>query len=90
MARLLAPNERLVLIGSTAMRAPDGTPYPSVPMYIIVDESQVNEKTGLSHGEEELIEDISGLLAKKFKQYYDAAQALERQQRREYPVGAKA
>jgi len=71
MTRTLQPNERLVLIGSTAMRKPDGTPYPSVPMYIIVDKSQINERTGLSHGEEEMIEDAAGLFAEKFKEYHD-------------------
>jgi hypothetical protein len=31
----LKKNERLVLAGNTALRAPDGTPLPSVPTYII-------------------------------------------------------
>lgn len=71
MARKLKENEYLVCVGSTAMRAPDGTPYPSVPMYVIVDESQVDKKTGLSEGETELNNDIAKVLAGKFKQYVD-------------------
>ena len=71
MARKLKDNESLVCIGSTALRAPDGTPYPSVPMYVIVDESQVDKKTGLSEGENELNNDIAKVFAGKFKQYVD-------------------
>jgi len=32
----LAKNERLVQAGTVALRAPDGTPLPAVPQYIIV------------------------------------------------------
>jgi len=33
---LLQPNERLVCVGKTALRAPDGTPLEGVPQYMIV------------------------------------------------------
>jgi len=79
MAISLKPNERLVCIGSTAQRAPDGTPYPSVPMYIIVEDSDVDPTSGLSAGEAELYEDIAGILAAKFKQYVDGVKASERE-----------
>ncbi len=32
----LKKNERLVYAGETALRAPDGTPLPSVPQFVIV------------------------------------------------------
>jgi hypothetical protein len=38
MARTLKSNERLLRIETPALRAPDGTPYAPVPMYIAVDE----------------------------------------------------
>ena len=71
MAAMLKTNERLVRIGETALRAPDGTPLPTVPMYIIVDEKAVDTKTGLTKGEAELSHDIASLLAPKFKEYMD-------------------
>ena len=46
--------EKYVQIGSSALRAPDGTPYPSVPIYIKVDESAVDPESGLTEGEKEL------------------------------------
>jgi len=36
MVELLKPHERLVYAGTTALRAPDGTPLESVPQYMIV------------------------------------------------------
>ncbi len=36
MIKLLNDNQRLVYAGETALRAPDGTPLPSVPQYMIV------------------------------------------------------
>lgn len=32
----LKKNERLVFAGNTALRAPDGTPLPSVPQFVII------------------------------------------------------
>lgn len=78
MAEKLKPNERLVCVGSTALRAPDGAFLPSVPLYIKVDESAVDLKTGLTPGEAELQDDIAAVLAPMFKQYMDGVKALER------------
>jgi hypothetical protein len=39
----LKKNERLVFAGNAALRAPDGTPLPSVPQFVIVG---VDEATG--------------------------------------------
>lgn len=77
MARKLKDNEHLVCVGQTAMRAPDGSFYPSVPMYVIVGEEQVDKETGLSEGEEELNTDIAKVLALKFKQYVDGVKEAE-------------
>lgn len=77
MAETLKPNERLVCVGATAMRAPDGSFLPSAPLYVKVSESEVNSNTGLSKGEEELMTDIGGVLAQKFKQYVDGIKELE-------------
>ena len=60
MARELKPNERLVQIGQTALRAPDGSFLPAQPLYIIV--------------EEQLMTDVSGIFAKKFAQYVQGQQ----------------
>lgn len=37
MSRDLKPSERLVQIGQTALRAPDGSFLPAQPLYIIVE-----------------------------------------------------
>ena len=72
MSRLLKPNEKLVCVGLTALRAPDGTPLQGVPMYVIVDECIVEPKTGLSYGEAGLFDDVvKNVLAPKFKEYMD-------------------
>jgi len=72
MAILLKPHERLVCIGSSALRAPDGTPLDSVPIYKIVDESSVNAETGMSDCEADFYEKtVARKLAPRFKQYTD-------------------
>lgn len=76
MIRGLKPNERLAQVGFTALRAPDGSFLPSVPMFVIVDAGKVNEKTGFSEGEEETMTDFAGIMARKFKQYVDGVAAL--------------
>jgi len=72
MATLLQPHERLVCIGSSALRAPDGSPLESVPIYKIVGESSVNSETGMSDCEAEFFEKtVARRLAPKFKKYTD-------------------
>jgi len=78
MATTLKPDERLVRIGQTALRAPGGEHLPAVPMYIIVPAALVDKKTKLSEGEKEPCEDAAGLLAENFKAYMDGVKALER------------
>jgi len=76
MARMLQENERLVLIGSTALRTPSGEPLPSVPMYIIEKVGEGDTEPGISASEELLHRDISGLLVEKFRQYMEGVEAL--------------
>lgn len=77
MAERLKENEMLVCVGTAALRAPDGGFLPSVKLYVKVDESHVDKKTGLSEGEQELQTDIAAVLALKFKQYMDGVKELE-------------
>lgn len=75
MLKMLKENERLKLVGSTALRAPDGTPLPSVPMYVIetVDSDTPEAKAvSVSYDEGLLHKDIAGL----FKQYVESIKAL--------------
>ena len=67
MAKRLQQNEMIACVGSAAIRAPDGTPLPSVPLYVIVDAKTVNQKTGLAPGEAEVQGDIAAVLAPMFK-----------------------
>jgi len=73
MARTLKKNERLVCVGQTALRDPDGTPLQSVPMYIIVRADDVDHETNMSIGESGLIDNITEVLAGKFRQYVNEA-----------------
>jgi hypothetical protein len=38
----LKKNERLIFAGHTALRAPDGTPLPAVPQFVIVSAEEAN------------------------------------------------
>jgi hypothetical protein len=70
MARVLEVDERLVQIGQTALRAPDGTFLPAQPLYIIVssaDADQADER--FSEGEGQAMTDVSGIFAEKFARY---------------------
>lgn len=83
MARELGADERLVCIGQTALRGPDGAPLPSVPLYIIVDKKSVDEETGVSAGEDRLFSDIGGVIAREFNKYIDGLAEIEARRRRE-------
>jgi hypothetical protein len=78
VAEGLKRGERLVQIGQTALRDPNGGFLPAVPMYIKVPAEAVDEND-LSEGEQQLVADISGLFAEKFKQYVDGIKALNRE-----------
>ena len=76
MAQILKPNERIVCVGQTALRAPDGTPLPAVPLYKIVDVGEAHIDTaGLSVGESGLYDDIAAVFGGKFKEYIDGCKA---------------
>ena len=78
MAEKLKQNQRLVCVGQTALRGPDGTPLHAVPMYIVVDKSAVDPQSGLVQGEADAQDDIAAVLAPLFKQYMDGVEALEK------------
>lgn len=74
MTRILKPNERLVCVGQTALRAPDGTFLPVVPLYRIVEAGDVkyfSERPALTPGESGLYDDIAAVFGSKFKEYVD-------------------
>lgn len=82
MAERSITGEYFVQIGITALRDPAGAFLPAVPLYIKVDADQVNKKTSMSIGEEELCADISGIFAERFGQYVKASR-MEKRQRSE-------
>ena len=61
-------SEEYIQVGVTAMRGPDGSFLPAVPLYIRADDSA---KTG----EARLTEDIGRLLAARMKAYVDGNRA---------------
>lgn len=69
MARVLKPNERLVQIGQTALRAPDGSFLPAQPLYIVVEAANEPEDKPFSKSEEQTLTDVAGIFAQKFAQY---------------------
>jgi len=78
MAEILKPHERLVCVGQTALRAPDGAPLPAVPLYKIVDVGEAGEydrRAVLTTGESGLYDDIAAVFGGKFKQYVDGVEA---------------
>ena len=75
--------EVFVQVGVTALRAPDGSFLPSVPLYIKAPEEDVNPKTGRYEGEEAAIKDIASVFADKFKQYADGIKKKGRDKKHE-------
>lgn len=70
MAEVGIIGEHFVQCGFTALRDPKtGGFLPSVPLYIRVDGSQVDKRTGLAECEKELCIDIAAVLAEKFGTY---------------------
>ena len=65
-----------VEIGLTALRNEDGSFCPAVPLFVQVPAAEIT-KSGQSHGEEELTDNISCVLAEKFGQYVQGIKALE-------------
>jgi len=69
----------LVKVGIVALRAPDGSFLPAEPIY---KELPVNER-GRTVQEEKSTEEISKLLAGKFKAYIDGCKAAGLDERKE-------
>ena len=63
----------LVKVGIIALRSPDGNFLPATPIY---KELPVNER-GRTEQEEKATDEISNLLAGKFKEYIDGCRAAE-------------
>jgi len=61
--------EMRVCVGKEALRAPNGDYLPTVPLYKIVDASEVNPQTGLTVGEEIALTDVTKLFAGVHRQY---------------------
>ena len=79
MAQILKPHERLVCVGQTALRAPDGAPLPAVPLYRIVDAGEADageydRKAVMTTGESGLYDDIAAVFGAKIKQYVDGVE----------------
>ena len=74
---ILKPHERLVCVGQTALRAPDGTPLPAEPLYKIVDVGDVGKYSHkvITTGESGLYDDIAAVFGGKFKEYVDGLEA---------------
>lgn len=56
--------EQYIQVGFTAMRGPDGSYLPAVPIYIKAEE-------GAEESEEKLIKDLANLTAHQIKAYKD-------------------
>lgn len=78
MPETLKQNEVLVQVGVTALRAPDGSFLPSVPLYIITDKSEIIPETNMTKSESGLYDDIASILAHKFKAYVDGVNKIKR------------
>lgn len=63
----------LVKVGIIALRSPDGKFLPATPIY---KDLPVNER-GRTEQEEKATDEISKLLAGKFKEYIDGCRAAE-------------
>lgn len=80
MTATLKENQRLVCVGQTALRAPDGTFLPAVPLYKIVCVDYADERGStpcteeLTKGESGLYDDIAAVFGEKFKQYVDGVE----------------
>jgi len=68
-------SERYIQVGVTALRAPDGSFLPSVPLYI-------KSTPEARAAEEALTQDIAGVLAHKMKQYMDETRKAKNESRR--------
>ena len=75
MAEQAKNGEWFVQVGVTAMRDPGtGEFLPARPLYIKVDEQEIDRSTGLSAGENVALQDVARIFADKFKQYHEGIQ----------------
>lgn len=73
MAVRESSGRHFVQCGTAALRDPaTGGFLPAVPLYIEVDASEVEPRTGLAASEEKLCFDIGAVMAEKFGQYVRA------------------
>jgi len=73
--------EKYICVGSTALRAPDGSFLPSVPLYVKVEENTADNDTGLSTGETGLYDDIGASLLPLYKNYINGVKLFEKETR---------
>lgn len=66
-------NEHFIQVGITALRGPTGAFLPAVPIYIKVSQEHTPKKGKMPDVEQNLVADISGIFAEKFRQYVQAA-----------------
>lgn len=67
-----------VQVGVTALRDEDGQFLPATPLFVAVERDDLNPCTGQAPGEEELVGNISTILAEKFGTYVAGIRQLER------------
>ncbi len=65
------PDDQYIQVGVTAMRAPDGSFLPSVPLYIKATPEALA-------GQDALIHDIARLFAQRMKQYQEGTEMVEK------------
>ncbi len=69
--------------GTVATRRPDGSFDEPMTLFIAVPAEEATPQGLLYQHEREQIEDIAGVLAKKYAAYIDGIRAIERHQRNE-------
>jgi len=74
-------DEKFVMIGATALRKPDGTFHPAIPLYVKVDQGAVDPDNGFTEGEKELYDDIGAALMPFYKKYADGVKIFEKETR---------
>lgn len=70
--------ETFIQIGVTAMRAPDGSFLPSVPLYAKVPVTDIDPQSGLYVGEEKALRDVGKVFADKFREYVNGGGVVPR------------
>ena len=79
--RKFMSKEKYICVGSTALRAPDGSFLPSVPLYIKVEEIAGDNGDGITTGETEHYNDIGASLLPLYKNYINGVKLFEKETR---------